>query len=73
LDGQLFFAGSCVETPQEDREFNVSQRVRGIKSDKKNRFQLIAQVMAASEIRAVASSSEPPGPPCTRFAQLICH
>jgi len=39
---------------QEDLEVKLSQRVRGIKRDKKNRFQLITLVMGYGGIKGVA-------------------
>jgi len=64
-DGESFSAESGVGTKREDREINVAQRVRGIKSDKKNRFELIVLVMTGGEIKAIARRSEPPdGPEC---------
>jgi hypothetical protein len=39
---------------QEDREVKFSQRVRGIKRDKKNRFRLITPLMARGRIKAFA-------------------
>ena len=39
---------------QEDREVKFSQRVRGIKRDKKNRFRLITPLMGISRMKAVA-------------------
>jgi hypothetical protein len=41
---------------QEDREFKLSQRVLGIKRDKKNRFQLITLVMTSGGIGAIANT-----------------
>jgi len=41
---------------QEDREIKLSQRVRGIKRDKKNRFQLITLVMTTGGIGAIANT-----------------